>query len=1239
MSQSHDSNASATSDPRTPPADVSHRRIAKHSKRRFRHRTAYARERDVYRQLQPWEATFTPPTLHRDPWPGINGPETPVPAQPCPDTALSAFAQLCALRLHARRCLVMLTCKEREFVLSDMTRTTSLQYDYFEDPLDAPWLGTCSFPRSGSINDSVIDEWQEAREVREPPAEVDHFYTEGVSPHYHIVSDLRHNARYRDIVMTRHAPWARFCLSVPLRGGHGSVIGSIVVVDDKPRHGVSAMEMKLMEDMSDTVVEHLEAVRVGVQRQRGDRLLQAIKTFNSGDESLRSWWKAEDDRRALTMGRNVDKGTARDQQLRECAQFGAHSSSDSRQLGESMSPSGKSESQSAAGAISRKAQPVKSKHMQRQTSRNQPEGKAYERPRPGDGFDLATASAEAYHRGANLLREALGLGAVLMVNTATSGRRTSSDGSDRSSDSTQDSQKSNAEGVRLCDLFASSLRKDATATDSATGDRDFNLSAAALKRLVRRYPDGNLFHIGADGTTHTSSSDTQSPANTDNLEHARQRLTRDGQTVQRSLKGARSIAFYPIWDDSMDRHRACIFAYSFREEPYRDRSEDLAYLSAFGHSMSATLTHLESVAADRAKGTFISSISHELRSPLHGVLAGCDLLQDSELTADQRDMCHTISMAGTTLLDTVNHILDYAKISSHVRAERQGGKVEDVDRGARNADQAGATTHLDLAQLTEEVTETTVVAYRAQRRPSISIWPEESRRPVLSNGDVSVILDIEPADHWHVEIQPGGWTRIIMNLLTNALKYTTKGQIRVTLQAEDFEEDDDGTKMRRVRLSVEDTGKGMSEDFVRHGAWLPFKQEDPHSKGTGLGLSIVHDIAKSIGANVDLSSQLGKGTKVEVSFLGRFVLQPALTLPDTQVRQFGMLSMVADHKTRGDDVGDDVLEDTLSICSVEASVRQTAAHWLQSNVVHIRADEIQRDYVCAITQQDLEEWQKRRPDQLAAVGKHIAAQNARLLVLAQTVSSTLTGTDFGPVLKPVYLQQPIGPRKLLRAVAGGDVGSNDRKQSAPGNSTGGLHISPNQEVVKRSLALRVDRKATAKNDGVASSTNKVPPSTSSEDTDSEGEAGNASEQKRNAEGPHGEQMALLVEDNDVNLKLLVALMKKLQLKYQCAAHGKEAYDVYRSRPDGYFLILMDISMPVMDGFTATMKIRALENKQRLPRTRIVALTGVTNQEAKRQAFDAGVDEYYAKPVRMKELRELVNRTQQSGQGQSSRSTG
>lgn len=83
-----------------------------------------------------------------------------------------------------------------------------------------------------------------------------------------------------------------------------------------------------------------------------------------------------------------------------------------------------------------------------------------------------------------------------------------------------------------------------------------------------------------------------------------------------------------------------------------DEVEVMLYLSAFGHSIAAELVRLETLSADQAKGNFISSVSHELRSPLHGVLAGVELLQDSELTGYQKEMAHMIAMAGRTLLDT-----------------------------------------------------------------------------------------------------------------------------------------------------------------------------------------------------------------------------------------------------------------------------------------------------------------------------------------------------------------------------------------------------------------------------------------------------------------------------------------------------------------------------------------------------------------------------------------------------------
>jgi CheY-like chemotaxis protein len=117
---------------------------------------------------------------------------------------------------------------------------------------------------------------------------------------------------------------------------------------------------------------------------------------------------------------------------------------------------------------------------------------------------------------------------------------------------------------------------------------------------------------------------------------------------------------------------------------------------------------------------------------------------------------------------------------------------------------------------------------------------------------------------------------------------------------------------------------------------------------------------------------------------------------------------------------------------------------------------------------------------------------------------------------------------------------------------------------------------------------------------------------------------LLVEDNSINMKLLVATMRKLKRPHTCAANGLEAVSAYSSSPSSYALILMDISMPVMDGFAATELIRNLEEKNKWGRCTVIALTGVGDAEAKKRAFLAGVDDFMTKPVSMAKLGGIIN---------------
>jgi len=105
-------------------------------------------------------------------------------------------------------------------------------------------------------------------------------------------------------------------------------------------------------------------------------------------------------------------------------------------------------------------------------------------------------------------------------------------------------------------------------------------------------------------------------------------------------------------------------------------------------------------------------------------------------------------------------------------------------------------------------------------------------------------------------------------------------------------------------------------------------------------------------------------------------------------------------------------------------------------------------------------------------------------------------------------------------------------------------------------------------------------------------------------------------------------MKKQGLPYDSASDGLEALNKFTENPSRYFLILMDMNMPVMDGFESTAKIRAFERKNDLPATNVAALTGVTSEEARNTAYDAGVNKYLTKPIQMKDLTKLVAETRE-----------
>jgi len=400
-----------------------------------------------------------------------------------------------------------------------------------------------------------------------------------------------------------------------------------------------------------------------------------------------------------------------------------------------------------------------------------------------------------------------------------------------------------------------------------------------LEGLLHRYPQGHVFSPGELGTLHSKQARRNSK---------RTNELREAHIVCKMLPGARSIAFVPLWDTNRGRWFAGSFFWTvLPTERVLTRSGDLNYLAAFGNSIMAEVARLDVVGADRAKSDFISSISHELRSPLHGILASAELLHDTTVDLFQYGMIDTIERCGRTLLDTIQHVLDFARINTFTRSQLRPGLVARQDP---LLSVPNLNANIDLSLLVEDVIDAVFAGHQFQGSSSALLATEEAtdisspRRRQQNNhagdidgGDfpserkekrkrpVDIVVDIGWRDSRVFHTESGALRRVLMNLFGNALKYTDSGCILVSLKAEDLEPARGRRPKSVVTLTVSDTGRGIGQDYLHNGLFTPFTQEDPMNPGTGLGLSIVLQIVRSLAGKVEVTSEIGVGTEVVVT--------------------------------------------------------------------------------------------------------------------------------------------------------------------------------------------------------------------------------------------------------------------------------------------------------------------------------------------------------------------------------------
>ncbi|MFZ0635859.1 MAG: MHYT domain-containing protein [Candidatus Acidiferrales bacterium] len=236
-------------------------------------------------------------------------------------------------------------------------------------------------------------------------------------------------------------------------------------------------------------------------------------------------------------------------------------------------------------------------------------------------------------------------------------------------------------------------------------------------------------------------------------------------------------------------------------------------------------------AANEAKTRFLATMSHELRTPMNGIFGMTELVLDTELTTEQREYLGVVRSSAESLLSIINDILDYSQM------------------------EAG---HLELESIPFELRERLSETLKA-----LSAGAHEK--------GLDLKYDVQPDVPEAVVGDPRRIRQILINLVGNAIKFTERGHVFVSVEEESHEE-----SITRLHFIVKDTGVGIPED-KREKIFEPFSQADSSTTrkfgGTGMGLTICSRLVTTMGGAIWMESQQGQGSTFH--FTLRLTLQDA----------------------------------------------------------------------------------------------------------------------------------------------------------------------------------------------------------------------------------------------------------------------------------------------------------------------------------------------------------------------------
>jgi signal transduction histidine kinase/EAL domain-containing protein (putative c-di-GMP-specific phosphodiesterase class I)/CheY-like chemotaxis protein len=515
----------------------------------------------------------------------------------------------------------------------------------------------------------------------------------------------------------------------------------------------------------------------------------------------------------------------------------------------------------------------------------------------------------------------------------------------------------------------------------------------------------------------------------------------------------------------VDGYNAMLDAIRERDEKIAEQMRGLEAEVA-ARTRDYVMARDEAVAANAAKSDFLATMSHEIRTPMNGVMVMAEMLAGESLPAKARRYAATIVKSGKGLLAVINDILDFSKI--------EAGKLE-IE-----------TTEVDIVDTVDDTLALFSAAARDKGLELVAAVSPDAPRIVLSD--------------------PVRLGQVVSNLVSNALKFTEAGHVRVRIEAD--------AKPGFVRLVVEDTGIGIAKDKIGK-LFSAFAQEDQTTTrrfgGTGLGLSIAKRLAEAMGGRIAVSSEQGVGTEFHV----RLPVAGADTAAPPKV------------------------ENALPVQVLVAAP-------VERNALALR---------------------------LSAAGADVAGAAPRLTIADRTCRD----------------QVACAPDTLVLLA---DAGDNEAEEWVLDGRAACILARP--------LRHRdFDRLIEAVRDGRPLAAQESAPEAQVIDI------------------VYPRARVLVVDDGEVNREVACEALSRFGITAHTAANGQEALDILDS--EVYDLVLMDGSMPVLDGFEATRQLRA--RGQDVP---VVALTAHVVGTVAEAWREAGMDGVLHKPFTLEALGSVLH---------------